>query len=332
MNYFNYSPSLNHKYLMEQMKPSMTFDETDVLLWQKELRRKLYSLLGDFPKSKYPLNIRSQWRKQVDLGTIEKFVFSSEPFVDIPAYICLPDNAAPPYKTFICLQGHSIGISRSIENDTQNDLDFALQCMKNGFAALCIEQRSFGERVETVQKMRSPHQCHDAVCQALMLGRTLIGERIWDIDCALDYLASRGDIAMNSIGLMGHSGGGTVSMYASAVLDRIAFCMPACSFCTFEDSIMNIYHCADNYISGLFKYAEMADIMGLHAPKPVVIVTGEDDITFPVKAVKKAFCRLKEIYRAFGKEENCQLVIGDGGHRFFVEPSWRIMKELINKN
>ena len=31
--------------------------------------------------------------------------------------------------------------------------------------------------------------------QALMLGRTLVGERVFDVDRGLDYLESRGDIA-----------------------------------------------------------------------------------------------------------------------------------------
>ena len=48
--------------------------------------------------------------------------------------------------------------------------------------------------------------------------------------------------------------------------------MPSCYFCTFRDSIMSIYHCMDNYVPGLYQYAEMSDVMGLFAPKPVVIV------------------------------------------------------------
>ncbi len=340
MNQFKFSPSLYHKYLLRTTSPGMSFAGGDVIAWQQTLRNTLCELLGDFPHSKCPLEVRSLWSRKHEAGNIEKIVFTAEPFVDVPAYLCLPANIAAPYTTFICLQGHSVGMNKSIGVDAENneipvkianDEDFAVTCMKNGYAALCIEQRSFGERIEQVQIMRSPHQCHDAVCQALMLGRTMTGERVWDVERGLDYLESRGDIAMDRIGIMGHSGGGLVSMYASAVLDRIAYAMPACSFCTFADSIMNIYHCADNYIPGLLKFADMADIMGLHAPKPVVIVAGKDDITFPVEGVKKAFEELRKIYRAFDAEDNCRLVIGNGGHRFFAEPAWWQMVQLINK-
>ena len=161
------------------------------------------------------------------------------------------------------------------ENETkplkvEGDQDFGLGCMRRGIAALCIEQRSFGERRERKQERVSNQGCHDATMHALLLGRTLIGERVFDVDRGIDYLAARADADMNAIGVMGNSGGGTISLFSAALLPRIAFAMPSCYFCTFRDSIMSIYHCADNYVPGILNYAEMSDIMGLFAPKPVV--------------------------------------------------------------
>ncbi len=98
--------------------------------------------------------------------------------------------------------------------------------------------------------------------------------------------------------------------------------MPSCYFCTFRDSVMSIYHCMDNYVPGLLRYAEMADIMGLFAPKPVVIVAGRDDPIFPIAGVRRGFRQLKRIYRAAGAADRCHLVVGDGGHRFYAEPAW----------
>ena len=72
--------------------------------------------------------------------------------------------------------------------------------------------------------------------------------------------------------------------------------MPSCYFCTFRDSIMSIPHCADNYVPGLLKVAEMSDVAGLCAPKPLVVVAGEQDDLFPIQGVRKAFEDLREIY------------------------------------
>jgi hypothetical protein len=78
------------------------------------------------------------------------------------------------------------------------------------------------------------------------------------------------------------------------------------------------------------RHAEMSDIMGLFAPKPVTIVAGKDDEIFPIEAVKQAFDHLKSIYAAAGAEENCRLVIGSEGHRFYADDAWPVMKELMS--
>jgi len=94
---------------------------------------------------------------------------------------------------------------------------------------------------------------------------------------------------------------------------------------------MSIRHCMDNYIPGLLKVAEMSDIMGLFAPKPVVIVAGKEDEIFPIKATRQAFRELQDIYDSCGAEEHCHLVVGDGGHRFYADDAWPIMLEEIKR-
>lgn len=337
---FRYSPSETHRHLMAQTVPSLHYDGGDDRLWRRRLRRKLRQLVGDSPLERGPLRVRRLWRRDHPLGTIEKIVFRSEPHTDVPAFVCLPADVRPPYTFVICVQGHSTGMHNSIAVDrddntkpivVEGDRDFGLHCMKRGLAALCIEQRAFGERREQKQQQVSPHGCHDATMQALMLGRTLIGERVYDVDRGIDYLATRGDALMNRIGIMGNSGGGTVTLFSAALLPRIAFAMPSCYFCTFRDSIMSIYHCADNYIPGLYPVAEMSDVMGLFAPKPVVIVAGKEDDIFPIRATRKAFRELKKIYRAAGAGDRCHLVVGRGGHRFYADDAWPVMLKEIHR-
>jgi dienelactone hydrolase len=337
---FRFSPSEFHRHLMAQTVPALRYDGGDVRLWQRRLRRKLRQLVGDMPDKRDPLRVRSLWHRKHPLGTIEKIVFTSEPWADVPAYVCLPRDTEPPYTFVVCVQGHSTGMHNSIavERDdntkpirVEGDRDFGLHCMKRGLAALCIEQRSFGERREQKQEQVSPHGCHDATMHALMLGRTLIGERVYDVDRGIDYLASRRDAAMDRIGIMGNSGGGTTSLFSAALLPRVAFAMPSCYFCTFRDSIMSIYHCADNYVPGLYQVAEMSDLMGLFAPKPVVLVAGKDDDIFPIKATRRAFRDLKKIYAARGAGDRCHLVVGNGGHRFYADDAWPVMLKEIDR-
>ncbi len=332
------SPSLFHRQLMDDIQPSMSFDGGDVAEWQARLRPKVRELVGFPDGDRIPLNPRSLWKRDHSYGTIEKLVLSSEPGADILAYLCLPATATPPYSFFICVQGHTTGMHHSIavERDDNSipmevagDRDFGLQCMERGIGALCIEQRSFGERRERHQEQVSTHGCHDATMHALMLGRTLIGERVFDVDRGLDYLGTRDDVDWSRIGIMGNSGGGTISLFSAALLPRIKFAMPSCYFCTFRDSIMSIYHCADNYVPGLLRYAEMSDVMGLFAPCPVVLVCGAEDPIFPVDATRRAFSDLQKIYQAAGAPDRCHLVVGAGGHRFYAADAWPVMMQEL---
>ncbi len=333
MNSLALSPSLYHRHLLNKTRPSYRYDGGDFSVWQGRLRRKLSDLVGLLRGKRVPLNTRSLWVQHHKLGTIEKIVFSSEPYSDVVAYVCLPKRADPPYPFVVCLQGHTSGAHNSIalhqDGDSsmiiEGDRDFGLGCMTRGLAALCIEQRCFGERCESLQQDVSQDRCHDAAMHSLMLGRTLIGERVFDVDRGLDYLRTRKDVDWTRVGVMGNSGGGVITIYSAALLPRVQFAMPSCSFCTFRESLMSIYHCADNYVPGLLTVAEMADVMGLFAPKPLVIVAGEKDDIFPIAGVRRAFRELKEIYKAAGAEKRCHLVVGPEGHRFYAELGWKRM-------
>lgn len=336
---FALSPSVAHRHLMRVTRPAAAYDGGSVGSWQQRLRPRLRELLGVPEVERPPLSVRHLWSEDTDLGRIEKLVFTAEEGAEVPAYFCTPAGVSGPYETVICLQGHSTGMHVSIARqrsdegepfEVEGDRDFALGAMRNGFAALCLEQRAFGYRREMLQEKASTHGCHDAAMHALMLGRTLVGERVFDVDRALDYLATREDVDPDRVGVMGNSGGGTTSIYAAAVLDRVRFAMPSCAFCSYAESIMSIYHCADNYVPGLLRYAEAADVLGLFAPKPVVVVAGAEDPIFPLHGVRSEFERLQGIYAAAGASDSCRLVIGDGGHRFYERQAWEELHQLLD--
>jgi dienelactone hydrolase len=341
----NLADSVVHGRVMRAGRPAMAYDGGPVAAWQRKLRRTLRQRLGwsALPQGddRPALRPRRLWRREHELGVIEKLLFTAEPGAEVPAYFCVPRDARPPYPTFICLQGHSTGMHNSIAvaaaDETapirvEGDRDFALGCMRRGMAALCIEQRAFGQRAEPKPSAHeSAHlTCYSAAMHALQLGRTLLGERVYDVDRAIDYLAGRDDIDMKRLGVMGNSGGGTTSLFAAALLPRLSAAMPSCYFCTFADSIMSIHHCLCNYVPGLGTVAEMSDIAGLIAPRPVVMVNGSTDAIFPIAAARRAFRDLKTIYRAAGAADRCRHVIAEGGHRFYADAAWPVMMQMVD--
>lgn len=330
------SPSIRHRHLVRSTRPALAFDGGDVAAWRRRLRASLRKRLGldrIEAQPRPPLRVRRLDRWEVADGSIEKIVFTCEPGADATAFLCLPKTTAKKLPWMICLQGHTTGAHHSVgvERDDHRkpmavagDRDFGLQCLRHGIAALCLEQRSFGDRRERDQAHVCGHNgCHDAVMHALMLGRTLAGERTYDVDRALDLLWTRTDVDRRRIGVMGNSGGGTITMYAAALLPRLTFAMPSCSFCTFDQAMMGVYHCGDNYIPGLLLDAEMADCLGCFAPKPLVVVNGRKDEIFPMPGVRTAMKQLRRIYAAAGAGDDLHHVVGPEGHRFYADLAWK---------
>lgn len=335
------SPSDVHQHLMKQVTPSLQFDGGNLKTWQRKLRIKVKKLTGydRMPKERCALKPKVLLSKETPYGTIEKICFTSEPKAEVTAYFCLPKDVKGPIPCMIALQGHSTGMHHSIgveRNEeaknimVEGDRDHGLRCMKEGVAALCIEQRSFGERRELKQE-NTKGMCHEASMHAIMLGRTLIGERVYDVDRGIDYLATRKEIDIKKVGVMGNSGGGTISVFAAALLPRLCMAVPSCYFCTFKDSIMSIHHCTCNFVPDLYNFADMSDIMGLFAPKPVVVVAGKEDPIFPIKATRKAFRDLQKIYDSAGAKQHCHLIVGQQGHRFYADQAWPFIKKELQQ-
>lgn len=306
--------------------------------WKKAALPGLKRILGYDrleARERTPIRMETLWKRKTTLGTIEKLRFSPENGETACVYACLPAAAKPPYRSFICLQGHSTGMHTSIavswQDETQplkveGDRDFAIECMRRGIAAFCLEQRYMGERSSNPEHHPS---CTLPALQNLMIGRTAIGDRVYDVDRLIDALYTRGDIDRSRLGVMGNSGGGTTSMFAGALLGRITHVIASCSFSSFRGSIGAMPHCACNYVPGLLEFGESADVVGLAAPKPLVIVNGRHDPIFPLSEADRQFARLETIYRAAGAPGNCRHAIGEGDHRFYAAEAWTAMENLL---
>ena len=323
--------------LSRECVPTMRYSGNEPLAeWQKASRKKLEQLLT-LPFVPCDRAVEIEYERDEERWHELRFLFQSEPGYYVPAHLLLPKDINRLFPVMICLQGHSKGMHISLgrprydgdEEMIRGDRDFAVQAVQHGFAALAIEQRGFGECGGTE---KGP-SCYRAAMDALMLGRTVVGERVWDIRCAIDVLESCfPQIDKKRIFCMGQSAGGTAAFYAACLDNRICAVMPAGAVCSFDRSIMTIEHCCCNYIPRLRKYFEMGDLGMLIAPRPLAVVTGREDDIFPIEGVQEAFSRIRSAYAALEAENNCQLVIGNGGHHFYAAESWPAFISLISQN
>jgi hypothetical protein len=331
-----FSPSVAVKKELARIRPRLQYRSGAVRTWQAVARQELIKLLGDFPdRQGGVIGEQLLWEASDDIAFYQKQILLMHGSIKVPIYRAWPKKEANG-KTLICLQGHTSGMHVSLGMDKTESLaennapDRALGtfALKQGFNVVCIEQESLGERSETRLRKRAPHPCFDASMHQILLGRTILGARVRDTLSFLAYEKSRQKGA--PIGLMGNSLGGTVALFASAISDDPDFTIASCCISDFGESLFNIYHCADLYVPELARVFSMGDIIGLCAPKPLILCAGVTDPIFPVLGFAKARGEGCTIYAAAEASDSLRTVIGAGGHRLYLPETFSELGRLIH--
>ena len=299
--------------------------------WQVKLRRKLRELLGGFPR-RVPLEPEVSESVELDGYTRETVLFQSREGLTVFSYFLVPKEFKAPGPAVVCLPGHGQGVDAIVGMaEEPYQANFALQCVREGFAALAIEQLGFGHRRDERARKEGPGRtsCQPAAGAALLLGETMIGWRVWDAMRGVDYLLTRPEVDPRRIGMMGISGGGTTTFFTAALDRRVKAAVVSGYFNTFRDSILSISHCMDNYIPGILKYAEMYDIAGLIAPRALFVESGTKDSIFPVEATEFAFQRARRIWELFGAEDMLEMEVFEGEHQFWGKGAFGFLKRVL---
>jgi dienelactone hydrolase len=309
--------------------------------WQKRLRVKLAELVGGFPAERAPLRPVTLETRAFPGYRREKIVFDARPGVSVLAYLLLPDKAKSPAPTMICVPGHGRGVDDIVGIDERGrdrtdkagyQHDFAIQVAEAGMAAVAIEPMAFGCRRDaiTARKGLSTSACQPTAGGALLVGQTMVGWRVWDVMRTLDYIATRSELDSSRVGCMGISGGGTITVFATALEPRLRVALVSGYLNTFRDSIGSLSHCIDNYVPGILNWAEMYDIAGLIAPRPLFVESGEKDNIFPIKASIESFEKVRDVYGVFNASDRIEQEVFPGEHAFWGKRGIPFLARQLN--
>jgi len=297
--------------------------------WQLLLRGELITLLGGFPEEACDLSPRILEVSQEDGFTCQKVAIQTIEGEYMPCFVLIPDSGEQSsFKPVIALHGHgSWGGAAIVKNpadplgaelNQQLNYDYAGQLAKRGYLVLVPELRGFGQRLEDPELREGEVQwissCYAVSVNALLLGKTLLGLRVYDIMRLIDYIHTRPEPLTDTLGCVGLSGGGMLTLFTTALDQRISCAVVSGYFNTFRDSIMAVRHCLCNFVPGIVRVAEMADIAGLVAPRPLLIETGTHDPIFPTKATQRAYKRLQKIYDVFSATQKLDIDVFEGEH------------------
>ncbi len=345
-----------YETLTDRITPKLSFSaDKDFNSWKKELKERFIKQLGidKIEKNACPLAVKIEETVEVKADeyrpahTRIRFVFNSEYGATVPCYLLLPKTGKDSYPLAITLQGHamegfvsSVGIvlpDGSNKSYAEGRGAFAIQAVENGYAALAIEQRGMGERYATSEP-NGASMCEFAAQQELLRGRTILGGRVWDVSKAIDALSdsvlkdATTKVDLKDITITGNSGGGTASFYAACYDERITVSAPSCGFCTYEDSIMSLYHCSCNVIPGAYEWFDMQDLAGLIAPRKLVVIAGMNDAIFPLEGVEDAYAVVEDIYEAAGVKDNCDMHVTGRNHYWVEETVWNAINGIRGMN
>ena len=295
--------------------------------WQKKLRVKVQELIGGFPKDKSPLQPVTLEVRDFPNYRREKFVIQTQPGMAQLGYLLTPRNAKGPLATMICVPGHGRGVDDIVGIDDKGrdradkagyQHDFAIQVVEAGMAAVAVEPIAFGCRRDARSAKRGlgNSACQPVAGAALLLGETMIAWRVYDVMRTIDWIETRKDLDASRIGLMGISGGGTITTFAAALEPRIKAAMISGYLNTFKASIVAMSHCIDNYVPGILNWCENYDVASLIAPRPLYVESGTRDNIFPIAASKEAFANVKRVYTALGAPDAAEHEIFEGEHLF----------------
>jgi hypothetical protein len=145
-------------------------------------------------------------------------------------------------------------------------------------------------------------------------GRTLLGERLWDLERCIDYLESLKEVDPRRIGCAGLSLGGEMAMWLAAMDPRITAVVSS-GFLTSMDQ-MEKHHCMCWKIPGMRELADYADIFSLIAPRALQCQNGlkEGPRDFPVPLARRVMSEIRPIYKDLGVPSRVEMDVHEGGH------------------
>lgn len=337
----NHAPKHIYQSWMSAHPPKHAYPKRGAMSlsgWQNALRAEVWNCLGEMPEA-VPMN--PQLVEESDQGdhVRQKWVMQTEADFWMPFYLLLPKNIDTPRPAVVSLHGHGPGKSRNVgiaETDAEREIiarnkeNFGLQAVQAGYVAFCPDVRAFGECTDEDHLDGQYNiSCRSSAGRSIMLGRTLLGERVWDVMRGIDFLSTLPQVDASRIACMGHSGGGTVTLFAAAIETRIKVAVINAAFCTWDHSIYGTGHCPCNYIPNLLRYADCGDLGALIAPRALLVNTGDVDPIFPLDGVYEAMMTAEAAYAQMDAAAQCELFVGEDHHRFFPERTWSFVETWL---
>ena len=162
---------------------------------------------------------------------------------------------------------------------------FAYHMVQQGYIAVAVRWfgESYGESYdEAVANMRLRHP-----------DVTGLGKWVWDVRRLVDYLHTLPDVDHDKIGIIGHSLGGKMALYAAAFDSRIQCAVASEPGIGFQFSNYDDYWYFGEFLNGLPSALNQHELLGLIAPRPFLLIGGDtydtDESWYYINAAREVY-------------------------------------------
>jgi alpha/beta hydrolase family protein len=323
----NFSPSKMFTEYAKNFKPAYTFTGKDKQYfedWKKNALPEVLDTLGEFPPgAELNPTLIAEWEHD---GLIKQrwFIDVAES-ISAVLLINRPKDLDMNKKNpaILCCHGHGqFGKEPVMGNDSSDLLkadiknmnyNYGHQMAKAGFVTYSIDWIGFGERNDS-QRPNSQNTnhgrdwCNLYYLNATMLGMTSLSINVAHGKAATDFVSALDYVDSDNLGVMGLSGGGTMSLWMSLCDERFKATEIICYSNMWQDFGFRDYnYCGMQVAPKLYRLVDLPELQGLLAPHPLLIDIGAYDTCFKVDSAMECYKSLENIYNTAGASEKLGL-------------------------
>ena len=278
---------------------------------QRDVRERAVASFGGFP-DRTPLNARIMGVLERDGYRIEKLLCESRPGFFVTGHVYVPESAdfKPPYAAVLVPCGHSEDgkLGRVYQHA-------GVLLAKSGFVGLVFDPVDQGERKQRPAR-KNCGVGHNAMgALAMLLGESGLRVRLWDAMRMLDYLSERPDVDAARLGVMGNSGGGTMSAMLAAFDDRIKAAAPS----SYISNLRRVVDGCGPQDSEQILFGQLGYTLNhlgfllLRHPTPTLVNASHDDF-FPIDGTRETWRALVHATQPSGTFSRYELTEAAGKH------------------
>jgi dienelactone hydrolase len=204
----------------------------------------------------------------------------------VPAYLLLPDRDGPLPGVVAYHQHHSQwhwGKSEVAGRAGDPLQAFGPALARRGVAVLAPDAVGFEDRRATGPGIEPADadgpQHHNEMSYRLVEGRLLMTTVLRDAAAALSVLAAHAAVDRARVGVLGHSYGGNTTLFHAALDERVRFAAASGAACTYRRRMADRTGIElAQIVPGILALGDIDDVVGLIAPRPLLLVSAPGDI------------------------------------------------------